>query len=217
MKRLLYLLVPIAILLALIGPGCYTIIQHPAGYDGARASQTSDCVSCHADYQQFPYGYYYSPYPSFWWDYPSYSSYYAYPWWWTYYQNVSSDQGSGGNSDDQETSADRGTKFDRRAGHGLPLPPPYSYPSDNNLGGWPSGPSIYNLPGGTGTSGSGTTGSGKSTTESRGKDQNSTTTGDGKEVRQSNQGQSTDNQSKPDDSKPKDKPKETQNVKKPRH
>ena len=214
MKRLLCLLVPMSLLLAVIGPGCYTIIQHPAGYDGERAGQSSDCTSCHADYQQFPYGYYYSPYPSFWWDYPGYSHYYAYPWWWSYYQNIGSDVGNISDNSDEPTTSDRGTKFDRRSGHGMPLPPPYSYPSDNNLN-WPTGPGIYSLPSGTGTSTSGGTGTGKGATDTRGKDQDSTSKGDGKEVRQSTQ-QTQDNQSKPDDSKPKDKPKDTQTKKKSR-
>ncbi|KPL05068.1 MAG: hypothetical protein AMJ73_02525, partial [candidate division Zixibacteria bacterium SM1_73] len=33
----------------------------------------------------YPYGYYYGFYPNYYWSYPSWGHYYAYPWWWDRY------------------------------------------------------------------------------------------------------------------------------------
>lgn len=122
MRRALYFLVPITVILALILPGCYTVIVHPSDEGGYQARQTSDCLRCHADYHEYPYGYYYSPYPSYWWDYPGYGYYYAYPWWWSYYDYPYLD----GDYTYDGVSARQETKFDRREVRGSPAPPPHS-------------------------------------------------------------------------------------------
>jgi hypothetical protein len=44
-----------------------------------------DCVKCHSDYHQYPYGYFYGSYPGYWWNTPRWGHYYAYPWWWDKY------------------------------------------------------------------------------------------------------------------------------------
>lgn len=120
MKRALYLLIPAAFMLAIMAPGCYTVVMHPSDEGGYHAEQTSDCVRCHTDYHEYPYGYYYSPYPSYWWDYSDYAYYYAYPWWWSYYDYpyLPGDYHYSGTSG--------GTKFDRREGPREPAAPPYS-------------------------------------------------------------------------------------------
>jgi hypothetical protein len=121
MKRALYLLIPLTFILVAIGPGCYTVLMHPSEEGGYHAQQTSDCTSCHTDYNDYPYGYYYSPYPSYWWDHSDYAYYYAYPWWWSYYDYPYAD----GNYEYGQNSG-HGTKFDRREGPREPAPPPYS-------------------------------------------------------------------------------------------
>lgn len=109
MKRVLYLLIPLAFLMAVIAPGCYTMITHPSDEGSARVDHTSDCVRCHFEFDDFPYGYYYSPYPEFWWDHPDYVYYFAYPWWWEHFYSP--------------VVADRESKFDRRYFNDE-LPPP---------------------------------------------------------------------------------------------
>lgn len=133
MRTVLRLLIPLAITLALILPGCYTIVMHPSDEGGYRAQQTSDCVNCHGVYRDYPYGYYYSPYPSWWWDYSAYSSYYAYPWWWRHYDYpyLDGDYQYGGTSDN------RGTKFDRHDTRSGPSPPPHSTGVGTFTPAWP--------------------------------------------------------------------------------
>ncbi len=126
MRSILRLLIPLALVLAVIVPGCYTVVMHPSDEGGFRADQTSDCIRCHDSYHDYPYGYYYDPYPSWWWDYSNYSSYYAYPWWWRYYDYPYLDDGyhyGDGGADH------RGTKFDRRGTRSGPVPPPHSWNS----------------------------------------------------------------------------------------
>jgi len=121
MKRALYFLIPAAFILAIMAPGCYTVVMHPSDEGGFQADQTSDCTRCHGDYQEYPYGYYYAPYPSYWWEHSDYAYYYAYPWWWSYYDYpyLPGDYHYSGTSKS-------GTKFDRREGPGEPAAPPYS-------------------------------------------------------------------------------------------
>ncbi len=166
MKRAVNLLVILAFVAALAAPGCYTVVSHPKDERGYAASQSSDCLRCHSDYSEFPYGYYYSPYPSHYWTIEKYGLYYAYPWWWDYYDQ------------DNKVYSGRGTKFDPREPH---YPPPDYIPP----GGYPVLPSIIiTNPSWDNTGGSGTVG-GKpgSETDTRGKDE---TADDGKETRQDN-------------------------------
>lgn len=125
MRSMLRLLIPLALVLAVIVPGCYTVVMHPSDEGGYRANQTTDCVRCHDSYHEYPYGYYYDPYPSWWWDYDNYSSYYAYPWWWRYYDYPYLEDGY--DYSDGGGSTHRGTKFDRRDARSGPVPPPHSW------------------------------------------------------------------------------------------
>ncbi|MEZ5358687.1 MAG: hypothetical protein R3F48_07610 [Candidatus Zixiibacteriota bacterium] len=141
MKRAIRILIVLSFAAALIAPGCYTMISHPKDEYGYTASQSSDCLRCHSDFAEFPYGYYYSPYPDHWWVYEKYGMFYAYPWWWTFYE--------------QDKYANRGTKFDPRDPHDppehvdtiiylpyptpipsppmpTPMPPSYPKPEDSN-------------------------------------------------------------------------------------
>lgn len=46
------------IFIALMIPGCYTILQHPASETNYTAEDyQSDCLGCHAEYHEYPYGY----------------------------------------------------------------------------------------------------------------------------------------------------------------
>jgi hypothetical protein len=73
-------LLPLAVLLALLGAGCYTLLQHPRHQEATYSDVSGSCLGCHdAD----P-GYSVSGLP--WVDYYSYSSYpwinyYGSPWW----------------------------------------------------------------------------------------------------------------------------------------
>jgi hypothetical protein len=77
----------LVVVFALIG--CYTILQHPItsqeGPEPADHSQEyyrQNCLSCHEDYAEYPYGYFYGVYPEYYFEYPRWGYYYAYPWWW---------------------------------------------------------------------------------------------------------------------------------------
>lgn len=188
MRRAVNLLVPIIFILAVIAPGCYTVIVHPTDEGGYKANQTSDCVRCHDDYHSYPYGYYYSPYPSYWWEHDRYGYYYAYPWWWSYYEYpyLGDDYGY------QDHSAGRSTKFDRREVSRQPAPPPHSIQADPRFGD-ELRPGMYDLPAGyypgttTGSDGTGNVSrpsSESSDSTSRSRD-SGVQTGDGKSTRQS--------------------------------
>lgn len=222
MKKALRLLLPLTILAAVLWPGCYTIVMHPSDDDGYRASQVSDCSRCHPDYNAYPYGHYYSPYPSYWWDYPHYSGYYANPWWWSLYDYPYAGGEEGGEGDE----TDRGTKFDRRD-PSTPPPPPYVYPGLS----LPTRPGILDYPsGGGGGLGSGTgTGTSRPKTDSTG---TPTTTGNEegggadevKTDRQTPQERPTPQSEptvKPPETKPqepaKEQPKKDDDKKRPRH
>ena len=161
--------------------------MHPEDEGGYQAAQTSDCVRCHEDYHTYPYGYYYSPYPSYWWEYDRYGQYYAYPWWWSYYDYpyLNDDYVHTG------SASQRATKFDRREVSRTPQPPPHSTRSAPGFGD-PVRPGMYGLPvdnsPGTsdspGTSGDVTRPSTDGNADSRSKDSNSGKTG-GKSTRQS--------------------------------
>jgi hypothetical protein len=107
--------------------GCYTIIKHPSVMQADNTGETSehangnrDCVSCHQDYQQYPYGYYYGYYPGYYRDYSRWGQYYAYPWWWDYYYG-----GSGGNNEGNNGGqVEQGNKPGTRRG----MEPPYAFP-----------------------------------------------------------------------------------------
>lgn len=155
---------------AIICMGCYTVLVHPGTEENySNQDYQQGCLDCHSDYHEYPYGYFYSDYPDYWWDTPRYGHYYAYPWWWDYYwytdrphnQNIVDD------SDGEAEVRSDGKKIERRQS----LRPPYS----NDI------PTIsrdnYNTGGSTGTTGSsgstgGNTGSSTGSTSSQSKDEN---------------------------------------------
>jgi hypothetical protein len=122
MKRFIALLLPsIVIMVALAG--CYTILQHPA-VDESYSSHDyqQDCVRCHADYHQYPYGYFYGSYPGYWWDNPRWGHYYAYPWWWdNYWYSNDYDQNNNDGDDSNTPRTEESQKAIRRDA----LRPPY--------------------------------------------------------------------------------------------
>lgn len=223
MKRALRLLLPLAVLAAISWPGCYTVLMHPTDDDGYRASQVSDCTRCHANYNDYPYGHYYSPYPDYWWNYPHYSGYYADPWWWSYYDYPHAGRDAGGG----DTDADRGTKFDRREASSPPTPPYVTSggrtvvrPSELNY--QSGGASSLGSGSGTGSSRPKTdsTGTGTTTTDTSG---SGGTTEQGKTVRQTQQDRPTpqsESTVKPSDTKTeqpsKEQPKKEEETKKSR-
>lgn len=112
----------IALALSFAVVGCYTILKHPVTSQEGPQDQSSDshpqeyyrqnCIECHADYAEFPYGYFYGDYPDYYFEYPRWGYYYAYPWWW--------DRHWYGDTGDEEVVVE-GAKAQRRGG----LIPPY--------------------------------------------------------------------------------------------
>lgn len=123
MNKLIILATAI-ILIALVTSGCYTILQHPASEANYSAEDyQSDCLECHTDYHEYPYGYFYGHYPDYWWSSPRWGRYYAYPWWWdNYWYEGSYRHTQDYNNDDASPRSTRGKKVERRD----VLRPPYS-------------------------------------------------------------------------------------------
>ena len=134
MRMMLKILVPLGMLIIMTA-GCYTVIMHPVSdEDYTQHDYQQDCLSCHPDYHEYPYGYFYGDYPDYWWDTPRYGRYYAYPWWWDHYwysggQVNYGDDGGNGDSPRSEEAM----KASRRDA----LRPPYtgSMPSTISRGG----------------------------------------------------------------------------------
>lgn len=147
--------------------GCYTMLKHPvtsqegpgeqdeqSDYSQAHPQEyyRQNCIECHADYTEYPYGYFYGDYPDYYFEYPRWGYYYAYPWWWdrSWYDAGSGEQG------DQVVE---GQKAQRRGS----LIPPYVTGSPAiNTGGVSGGGFIApgaSLPGGKPATG-GSTGAG---------------------------------------------------------
>jgi len=110
------MVLPALLLVFLFGfGGCYTILKHPAGGDSAHEYSQEyyreNCLDCHPDYHEYPYGYFYGSYPEYYFDYPRWGRYYAYPWWWEHYWydgDADNDEyGSGAVADDAHDKADR--------------------------------------------------------------------------------------------------------------
>lgn len=134
------------IFIALLASGCYTILQHPASEVNYSAEDyQADCLQCHSDYHEYPYGYFYGHYPDYWWSTPRWGQYYAYPWWWDNYWYDNSYRHSQSYSDDEPSPrSTRGKKVERRDA----LRPPYSI-GTTNLG-RPSGTGNIGASGSTG-------------------------------------------------------------------
>ena len=139
--------------------GCYTILKHPVT-DGEGPERTDvhpqeyyrqNCLDCHADYNEYPYGYFYGVYPDYYWQYPRFGYYYAYPWWWDRHWYEA------GSEDEQGEEVVEGQKAARRGG----LIPPYvtGMPAINTGGNFGGGGG-YVAPG---TISGGKTGTGGST------------------------------------------------------
>jgi hypothetical protein len=79
------------VIVAFLMVGCYTILKHPiTSEDGRVLSEHQSyyrdrCLECHADYAEYPYGFFYGSYPDYYFEYPRWGYYYAYPWWWDSY------------------------------------------------------------------------------------------------------------------------------------
>jgi hypothetical protein len=144
--------------------GCYTILKHPVTeQEGPQGDQSEysdgsphpqeyyrqNCIECHSDYSEFPYGYFYGDYPDYYFEYPRWGYYYAYPWWWDrhWYET-----GSGDGEGEQVVD---GQKAPRRGG----LIPPYvtGSPAINTGGNYGGGG--YVAPGSTSGGKPGTGGS----------------------------------------------------------
>jgi hypothetical protein len=161
MARKLIIMALILVASAITSYGCYTIIRHPSTLttettqeDAAYQHQEGDrdCVRCHQDYQQYPYGYYYGYYPEYYWNYPRWGSYYAYPWWWDSYYEGSA-YNKGGITTEPANSV-TGEKPSTRRG----LEPPYSRDSFLNTPLPELPPPTFNAGGGNPPASGGTTG-----------------------------------------------------------
>jgi hypothetical protein len=118
--------VPAAVILAFLLVGCYTILKHPITSEEGRVQSHHQeyyrdrCLECHADYAEYPYGFFYGTYPDYYFEYPRWGYYYAYPWWWDnyWYEGGSSDEVQ---YDDAGQPVTPSAKASRRGG----LIPPY--------------------------------------------------------------------------------------------
>lgn len=91
-RRLTYWAPLFVVAMSFLVVGCYTILKHPVTAEEGPQDANSEahpqeyyrqnCVECHADYSEFPYGYFYGDYPDYYFEYPRWGYYYAYPWWW---------------------------------------------------------------------------------------------------------------------------------------
>ncbi len=123
MSKLITLSLAIFLLTLLIS-GCYTILRHPASETNYAAEDyQANCLGCHSDYHEYPYGYFYGDYPDYWWSSPRWGRYYAYPWWWDNYWYDGSNRHTPDYSEDEiSPRSTRGKKVERRQ----TLRPPYS-------------------------------------------------------------------------------------------
>ena len=120
MRKFFTLLIPLCIAILTLA-GCYTILKHPEVQENYTSTDYQhDCVRCHADYQEYPYGYFYGDYPDYWWSAPRWGHYYAYPWWWDNYWYDQEDIDH--SQQDNSPRPDAGEKAVRRNS----LRPPYS-------------------------------------------------------------------------------------------
>jgi len=125
-KKIVFLGI-LLVILAVMGIGCYTILNHPTvqGEEAENVEQSGQyyrehCTDCHGDYHQYPYGFYYGYYPDYYFNNPRWGHYYAYPWWWdNYWWNDDNyhDNGTG-------TTPESAEKAERRRG----MEPPYVLP-----------------------------------------------------------------------------------------
>ncbi len=128
MRKIITLILAILFLTLMIS-GCYTILQHPdseAHY--AAEDYQADCLGCHAEYHEYPYGYFYGNYPDYWWSNPRWGQYYAYPWWWdNYWYDGNNQHAQKSNDENPSLRSTSGKKVERRE----TLRPPYSIGTTN--------------------------------------------------------------------------------------
>jgi hypothetical protein len=127
MKKKIVLLGVLIVALGIFSWGCYTIVTHPTveSEEGKAYSQSGEyyrehCTDCHAEYHDYPYGFYYNYYPDYYWDYPRWGHYNIYPWWWDSYWWNNEPSPSG-----PESTPERVDKAERKRG----MEPPYATPS----------------------------------------------------------------------------------------
>ena len=122
MHKLIILLITLIFLVLLLS-GCYTILKHPGAEENYTAQDyQADCLGCHTDYHEYPYGYFYGYYPNYWWSSPRWGHYYAYPWWWDHYWYDGSNEYYHEDDNDLTPRSTHGEKAVRRDA----LRPPYS-------------------------------------------------------------------------------------------
>jgi hypothetical protein len=130
-----FVLMIMMVTVTMVSIGCYTVITHPGTEENYTAHDyQQDCLSCHPDYHEYPYGYFYGDYPDYWWSTPRWGRYYAYPWWWDYswYDGVAHDIDDNGQTSPRTGEA---KKAERRSS----LRPPYSSGNSNISRQGPSG------------------------------------------------------------------------------
>jgi len=167
MRTILKILLPLGIL-CIMTAGCYTVIMHPVSEENyTQHDYQQDCLSCHPDYHEYPYGYFYGDYPDYWWDTPRWGRYYAYPWWWDNYWYNGNYVDNGTINDDSPRS-DEALKASRRD----VLRPPYSSGMPTTIGRDGTSPtSPTRMSGSSGGTSSGSSDSNSSSkTESKTKD-----------------------------------------------
>ncbi|HWO58268.1 MAG TPA: hypothetical protein VNN55_11950 [bacterium] len=155
-----------AVAAAFLIVGCYTILKHPVTSEEGPQGQLDsvhpqeyyrqNCIECHSDYAEFPYGYFYGDYPDYYFEYPRWGYYYAYPWWWDRHWY---DAGDG-----EGEIVTEGEKAQRR---GSLIPPYVTGAPAINTGGMGGGGG-YSVPGGAGGGkghNGGSTGAGGTQTE----------------------------------------------------
>ena len=87
MARKAIILIALAAGCLIIVQGCYTIIKHPKVNQADHSVEYygNNCMDCHNEITEYPYGYGYSSFPGYWEDYHNYGLYYTFPWWWESY------------------------------------------------------------------------------------------------------------------------------------
>ena len=137
MKNKIVVLGILLLAMGIFSWGCYTILTHPtvAEEEGKATSHQGEyyrehCTDCHAEYHNYPYGFYYNYYPDYYWNSPRWGYYYIYPWWWDRYW--------WDNEPSPESAPEKVDKVERRRGLEPPYVPlttdynrPLSKPEDN--------------------------------------------------------------------------------------
>jgi len=87
MNRKYYILLGMLIAVAITVQGCFTMIKHPKIDYTEHSTEyySNQCLGCHSDLEEYPYGFEHNSNPEFWSEYQNWGKYYTYPWWWESY------------------------------------------------------------------------------------------------------------------------------------